>query len=143
MNYYELMNFFHCRYSNPTVELESISIKTSDPVLLSMFVVESYAVVQKEPLIYDVTLLANLDVFLANLDEEFKDEHIISCVLHIDTSIINKEVIDEFLLLDCVGFVDEVSIDIRNNKTKLTIDFQILINKEEFENFTKELVQLL
>lgn len=143
MTFPELMKFFHNRYTNPNVSLESIRIKTSDSVLLSMFTIESYAVIEAEPLIYDVTLLTNIQTFLDNLDEEEKSEHIIGCVLRVDTTVINRDVVDEFLLLDCVGFVDEVSIDIRNNKTKLTIDFQILINNEEFENFTKELVQLL
>lgn len=143
MTFYKLMDFFHNRYTNPTVELESIRIKTTDSLLLSQFVIDSYAVVQVEPLIYDVTLLANIDLFLQNLDEENISQHIISCVLHVNTANLNRDVLDEFLLFDCVAFVDEVSIDTLNNKTKITIDFQILITNLEFENFTKELVQLL
>lgn len=143
MTFYELMDFFHNRYTNPNVELESIRIKTTDSLLLSQFVVDSYAVVQVEPLIYDVTLLANIDLFLKDLDEENISDHIISCVLQVNTATINRDVLNEFLLFDCVAFVDDVSIDTFDNKTKITIDFQILITNLEFENFTKELLQLI
>lgn len=143
MTFYELMNFFHNRYTNPTVELESIRIKTTDSLLLSQFVIDSYAVVQVEPLIYDVTLLTNLNLFLRQLDEKNITDHIISCTLHVDTSTINRDIVNDFLLFDCVAFVDDVSIDAYDNKTKITIDFQILITNIEFEIFTKELLQLL
>ncbi len=145
MTFPELMKFFHNRYTNPNVSLESIRIKTSDSVLLSMFTIESYAVIEAEPLIYDVTLLTNIQTFLDNLDEEKKSEHIIGCVLRVDTSVINRNVVDEFLLLDCVGFIDDVLINTEDKKNaiSITIDFQILITNLEFENFAKDLLPLL